>query len=119
MDHVSLDSTAVKVHPDGTGALKKNGEQSIGKSRARWTTNIHMDAADAPTAVTLSMSPGNAGDTPEGRKLLKTLENQGWEGAHVIMDKAYEKNDTQQLILALKMLPVVPPKSNRLTKIGI
>lgn len=22
-DHVSLDSTAVKVHPDGTGALKK------------------------------------------------------------------------------------------------
>ena len=23
VDHVSLDSTAVKVHPDGTGALKK------------------------------------------------------------------------------------------------
>jgi hypothetical protein len=34
VDHVSLDSTAVKVHPDGTGSLKKNGEQSIGKSRA-------------------------------------------------------------------------------------
>lgn len=23
VDHISLDSTAVKVHPDGTGALKK------------------------------------------------------------------------------------------------
>jgi len=23
VDHVSLDSAAVKVHPDGTGALKK------------------------------------------------------------------------------------------------
>ena len=23
VDHVSIDSTAVKVHPDGTGALKK------------------------------------------------------------------------------------------------
>ena len=23
VDHVSLDSTAIKVHPDGTGALKK------------------------------------------------------------------------------------------------
>ena len=23
VDHVSLDSTSVKVHPDGTGALKK------------------------------------------------------------------------------------------------
>ena len=26
----SLDSTSVKVHPDGTGALKKNGPQAIG-----------------------------------------------------------------------------------------
>ena len=32
------------------------------------------------------------------------------------MDKAYEGNETQQLVLALEMLPVVPPKSNRLTK---
>jgi len=32
------------------------------------------------------------------------------------MDKAYEGNDTQQLVLALEMVPVVPPKSNRLTK---
>jgi hypothetical protein len=31
------------------------------------------------------------------------------------MDKAYEENETRQLVLALEMLPVVPPKSNRLT----
>ena len=36
---VSMDSTIVKVHPDGTGALKKNGPQSIGKSRGGWTTS--------------------------------------------------------------------------------
>ena len=30
---VCLDSTSVKVHPDGTGALKKSGEQSIGRSK--------------------------------------------------------------------------------------
>jgi transposase len=59
---------------------------------------------------------GNAGDAPEGRKLLKTLENQGWEGTQVIMHKAYEGNETQQLVVALGMVPVVPPKSNRLTK---
>ncbi len=28
----ALDSTSIKVHPDGTGALKKNGPQAIGKS---------------------------------------------------------------------------------------
>ena len=29
----SLDSTSVKVHPDGTGALKKNGPPAIRNSR--------------------------------------------------------------------------------------
>ena len=30
---VCLDSTSVKVHPDGTGALKKHGGQAIGRSK--------------------------------------------------------------------------------------
>jgi len=47
IEAVSLDSTVVKVHPDGTGALKKNGPQSTGKSRGGWTTRIHMVAAAA------------------------------------------------------------------------
>jgi len=71
VEAVSLDSTAVKVHPDGTGAVKKNGPQAIGQSRAGWTTKIHLVAADARTAVNFSLSPGNAGDAPEGRALLK------------------------------------------------
>ena len=71
VEAVSLDSTAVNVHPDGTGARKKNGPQAIGKSRAGWTTKIHLVAADARTAVNVSLSPGNAGDAPAGRELLK------------------------------------------------
>ena len=47
LEAVSMDSTSVKVHPDGTGAFKKNGPQSISKSRGGWTTKIHMVAADA------------------------------------------------------------------------
>ena len=39
---LGLDSTSVKVHPDGTGAQKRNGPQSIGKSRGGWNTKIHM-----------------------------------------------------------------------------
>ena len=72
-----------------------------------------MVSADAQTAVTFSLSPGNAGDAPEGRKLLKTLENSGWDGVSVIMDKAYEGDETRQLVFDLGMEPVVPPKSNR------
>ena len=48
---LGLDSTSVKVHPDGHGAPKKRGPQAIGKSRGGWTTKIHMIAADAQTAI--------------------------------------------------------------------
>jgi hypothetical protein len=72
IEAVCLDSTSIKVHPDGTGALKKR-TQAIGKSRGGWTTKIHMVAADARTAITFSLSPGQAGDAPLGRELLASL----------------------------------------------
>ena len=36
------------------------------------------------------------------------------EGLPMLMDRAYEGNETRQLVLALGMVPVVPPKSNRI-----
>ena len=82
------------------GCVKKNGPQAIGKSRGGWTTKIHMVAADARTAVTFSLSPGQAHDAPEGRKLLTRLGSQG-QKPFLIMDRAYEGNETRQLALAL------------------
>jgi transposase len=42
----ALDSTSIKVHPDGTGALKKNGPQAIGKSRGGWNTKALVQIAN-------------------------------------------------------------------------
>ncbi|MEP6717172.1 MAG: IS5 family transposase [Terriglobia bacterium] len=109
----SLDSTSVKVHPDGTGAFKKNGPQAIGKSRGGWNTKIHMVAADARTAIVFALSPGNDHDVPHGRALLEELGPMP-EGLPMLMDRAYEGNETRQLVLDLGMIPIVPPKSNRL-----
>src|ERR1035438_7569838 len=109
----SLDSTSVKVHPGGTGALKKNGPQAIGKSRGGWTTKIHMVAADARTAITFALSPGQASDTVEGRKLLGGIGPLP-APLHLIMDRAYEDNATLQLALDFGFIPVVPPRHNRL-----
>jgi transposase len=36
------------------------------------------------------------------------------EGIPLLMDKAYEDNETRQLVLDLGMIPAVPPKSNRI-----
>ena len=109
----SLDSTSVKVHPDGTGALKKNGPQAIGKSRGGWNTKIHMVAADARTAIVFALSPGHEHDAPHGRALLAEMGPMP-EGLPLLMDRAYEGDETRQLVLDLGMIPVVPPKSNRL-----
>ena len=108
----ALDSTSVKVHPDGTGALKKNGPQAIGKSRGGWNTKIHMVAADARTAIVFALSPSGDHDAPHGRALLEELGSMP-EGLPLLMDRAYEGNQTRQLVLDLGMIPVVPPKSNR------
>jgi transposase len=113
IEAVALDSTIVKVHPDGTGALKKNGPQTLGRSRGGWTTKIHMVAADARTAITFALSPGQAHDAPEGRKLLQRFGRVP-RPIHLLMDRAYEGDETRQLALDLGYVPVVPPKHNRL-----
>ena len=72
-----------------------------------------MVSADDRCALTFSLSPGNAHDAVEGRKLLSD-----WQDAPhnipLVMDRAYEGDETRQLALDLGFEPVVPPKSNRL-----
>ena len=36
------------------------------------------------------------------------------EGLHLLMDRPYEGNESRHLVLDLGIIPVVPPKSNRL-----
>ena len=60
-----------------------------------------------------SLSPGQAHDAPEGRKLLRRLGGQS-EKLPLLMDRAYEGNETRQLALKLGFEPVVPPLKTRL-----
>ena len=73
-----------------------------------------MVAADARTAITFALSPGQAHDAPEGRKLLHRLGKAPWP-IHLLMDRAYEGAETRQLALDLGFIPVVPAKQNRIT----
>ena len=72
-----------------------------------------MVAADARTAITFSLSPGQAHDAPEGRALLSRLGAPN-RPLHLLMDRAYEGNETRQLALDLGFIPVVPPLRTRL-----
>ncbi len=107
-----LDSTSAEVHPDGTGARKTNGPQSIGKSRGGWNTKIHMVSASGQQAMIFRLSGGQANDAPEGRALPESRADPG-AGAPLAMDRACEGDETRQLVRDLGMTPVVPPKANR------
>ena len=72
-----------------------------------------MVAADARTAVTFCLSPGQAHDAPAGRRLIESL-GQTSRPVHLLMDRAYEGNETRQLALDLGFIPVVPPSRKRL-----
>ena len=111
-DCFDLDSTSVKVPPDGTGARKTNGPQSIGKSRGGWHAKIHMVSASGRQAVIFRLSGGNAHDAPEGRALL---ESAGPIRSRTCLRRwiACEGDETRRLVEEMGMTPVVPPKANR------
>ena len=113
IEHVCLDSTTIKVHPDGTGALK-NGPQAIGRSRGGCTTKIHLVSADDRCALMLKLSPGQAGDAPQGRELLEA-GGPAPPDCLLIMDSAYEGDETLRLARQLGYTPIVPPNPNRLS----
>jgi len=69
-------------------------------------------AADARTAVTFALSPGEANDASAVRALPHRLGAPN-RPLYLLMDHAYEGDEARQLALNLGSIPVVPPKRNR------
>jgi transposase len=61
----------------------------------------------------LKLSPGQAGDAPHGRELL-AAGGPVAEGCYLIMDSAYQGDETLSLSRQLGYTPVVPPNPGRL-----
>ena len=94
------------------GRTEKNGPQSIGRTRGGWNTKLHMVAASDRDGVSFSLSAGNRGDAPEGRALLQQL-GPVEHPVYLLMDRAYEGDETRSFAVELGYIPVVPPKCNR------
>ena len=94
------------------GGIEKNGVQAVGRTRGGWNTKLHMVAASDRDGVTFSLSAGNCSDGPEGRALLQKLGPTD-HPLYLLMDRAYEGDETRALAVKLGYIPVVPPKSNR------
>jgi len=102
---VSLDSTR-------NGCFEKRGVQSVVRTRGGWNIKLHMVAASDRDGVIFSLSAGNCGDALEGCALLRQFGPVDYP-VHLLMDRAYEGDETRTLAVELGYVPVVPPKSNR------
>lgn len=60
----------------------------------------------------MHLSGGNKHDAPEGRISIAAVGD-SFEGVPLLMDRAYEGDDTRALALAYGHEPIVPPKKNR------
>jgi transposase len=61
----------------------------------------------------LKLSPGQAGDAPQGRELLEA-GGPAPPDCLLLMDGAYEGDETLRLARNLGYIPIVPPNPNRL-----
>jgi transposase len=71
-----------------------------------------MVAASDRDAVVWSLTPGQAGDGPEGRRLIEAM---GVQDAlvYLLMDSAYEGNETRAMAMERNFEPVVPAHPKR------
>ena len=79
LEAVSLDSTVVKVHPDGTGA-------------------IGSPAAGGPPRFI-----GTFGSRPAKPTTARRAESSWPDDANLVMDRAYQGDETRQLALDLRV----------------
>ena len=71
-----------------------------------------MMSANERTAIDFILSPSNDHDAPWGRELLETVGKQK-SVIPLLMDRAYEDDQTRYIAQALKFEPIVPPNRNR------
>ena len=58
-----------------------------------------------------NLSAGNRHDAPEGRKLIKSIDSK--VAGYLVMDRAYEDDETRILTFKQGLVFLVPPKKNR------
>ena len=77
------------------------------------TTKIHAVCASETDAVDIRITAGPVGDAPVGEALIDALDPR--DGIrYAAMDKVYDSNAIRAKLDAKGIIPVIPPKSNRL-----
>ena len=88
--------------------------RGVGRSGGGLNTKIHGAVDKNGHLRAMHLSPGQDGDGPHGRELLKSFEAGQIE--HVIADTAYDGDETREQIRKLKANACIKPHKKRKTK---
>jgi IS5 family transposase len=108
MEHLLIDSTIVRAHACAAGAQKKEGAQSLGRSRGGFSTKIHLATDALGNALRFILTGGERNDITQAEALVE-----GFPAEYVIADKGY---DSEAFVLHLKgrdSLAVIPSRANQ------
>src|SRR6266567_8102546 len=92
--------------------LKKHGgqaAQALGRSRGGLSTKIHAGCLDERTGIAVVLTAGQCHESPVFVQVPPEPSL-----THAIMDKAYDSHDIREHLIKHDIVPVIPPKSNRI-----
>jgi transposase len=114
--HLFIDATIVRAHQHAAGALKKYGgqaAQALGRSRGGLSTKIHAGCRDERTGIAVVLTAGQCHESPVFEPVFAQVPPEP-SLTHAIMDKAYDSHAIREHLIKHDIVPVIPPKSNRL-----
>jgi transposase len=99
--------------------MKKNGghaAQALGRSRGGLSTKIHAGCRDARTGVAIVLTAGHCHESPVFETVLAQVPPVP-SLTHAMMDKGYDSTSIREQLIVHDIVPVIPPKSNRIATI--
>lgn len=104
----AIDSTSVKIHKHGFGAMKVAGFQEIGSSRGGSNTKVHALVDNQGRPIRLSLTAGQRHDLTAAPDLVE-----GCTERTILADKAYDSDEFRRTLDGLGLKACIPPKANR------
>jgi transposase len=107
-----IDSSVVRAHRHAAGAVGGQEAQGFGRSKGGFTSKIHVKVDSFGLLLKVSLTAGQKSDIGEAKNLI------GEEiCSYLLADKGYDANHLRNYLIARKIKPVIPGRTNRVQPI--
>lgn len=122
---ISVDSTTVRAHQAAAGARKtpvpgEPADHALGRSRGGWTTKVHLAADTSQTVMSLQLTAGQHGDSPQFQPVLERINvprigpgRPRTRPRRVLADKAYPSRANRAYLRKRGIQAVIPEKKDQ------